>query len=915
MSNYSYVKELEKERGGPMKYTFIVEDIDCGNCANKIESALNKEEYINEASLNFILKKLVVDSNEEDEERLREKIEKLANRIEKGVRIVSEEDEEDDVLEEEHEHHHHHEHDHEHTHEGCCCGEEHDHEEDHHHDHGHEHAHEGCCCGEEHDHEEHHHHDHGHEHAHEECCCGEEHHHEKHEHHHHEHKEGTTTYVFMVEDLDCGNCANKIEAALNKEDYIEEATLNFMLKKLTVETREQDEEKLREKIEKLANRIEKGVRIVSEVTDEEEQEHHGKTHNDAQSKTQKVKEHKGHDHEGHSHAEGKVGQKDKWLILVGVILLLAGVVTKINVLLFASYICLGYDIVWLAVKNLFRGQMLDENFLMTIATVAAFIIGDYPEAVAVMLFYKIGEYMQGKAVGYSRKEIAKAMDIRPEFARVIRNGKTEVVEPQKVKVKEIIEVRAGEKLPLDGVVVEGSSLLDTSMLTGEAIPTVVKEGSQVLSGSINKEGMLKVKVTKSFKNSTVSKILELIENATSKKSESEKFITKFSKWYTPIVVGLAVFTAIVPSIVTGNWHDWLYTSIIFLVISCPCAIVVSVPLGFFAGLGASAHKGVLVKGSNYLEQLNSIDTVVLDKTGTITKGQFGITHIETFKGSEKDVLKYAASLEQNSNHPIARSIVQGYEGERYSVNDLKEVSGEGMVAQIAGSRILAGNKKLMQRYHISVPEVNKLGSYVYVAKDETALGCVIVADQIKEDSKEAISKLKANGIKKVVMLTGDKEEIAKEVGKTVGVDEVHAELLPQDKVAKLEALLKEGKVAFVGDGINDAPVLARADIGIAMGGVGSDAAIEAADVVLMTDQLSSIGDVLKVARYTRKIVKQNIVFALGVKIVVMLLSLFGIANMWLAIFADVGVSLIAVMNSIRVLGGNLEYIKKMITSK
>ena len=897
-----------------MKYTFIVEDIDCGNCANKIEAALNKEDYINEASLNFILKKLVVDSNEEDEEILREKIQKLANRIEKGVRILSKEDEEDDVLEEEHEHHHHHEHEHEHTHEGCCCVGEHDHEEHHHHhEHEHEHTHEGCCCEEEHHHEEH---DHGHEHTHEECCCGEEHHHEK-----HEHKEGATKYVFMVEDLDCGNCANKIEAALNKEDYIEEATLNFMLKKLTVETKQQDEEVLRQKIETLANRIEKGVRIVSYGSDEEDTIHDEvqHTHNaqnntqsstHAQSKTQKVKAHKGHDH-----AEGKMGQKDKWLILIGVILLLAGVVTKINVLFFASYVCLGYDIVWLAVKNLFRGQMLDENFLMTIATVAAFIIGEYPEAVAVMLFYKIGEYMQGKAVGYSRKEIAKAMDIRPEFARVIRNGKAEVVEPQKVKVKEIIEVRAGEKLPLDGVVVEGSSLLDTSMLTGEAIPTVVKEGSEVLSGSINKEGMLKVKVTKSFKNSTVSKILELIENATSKKSESEKFITKFAKWYTPIVVGLAVFTAIVPSLVTGNWHDWLYTSIIFLVISCPCAIVVSVPLGFFAGLGASAHKGVLVKGSNYLEQLNSIDTVVLDKTGTITKGQFGITHIETFKGSEKDVLKYAASLEQNSNHPIARSIVQGYEGERYSVNDLKEVSGEGMVAQIAGSRILAGNKKLMERYHISVPEVNKLGSYVYVAKDETALGCVIVADQIKEDSKEAISKLKANGIKKVVMLTGDKKEIATEVGKTVGVDEVHAELLPQDKVAKLEALLKEGKVAFVGDGINDAPVLARADIGIAMGGVGSDAAIEAADVVLMTDQLSSIGDVLKVARYTRKIVKQNIVFALGVKVLVMLLSLFGIANMWLAIFADVGVSLIAVMNSIRVLGGNLDYIKKMITSK
>ena len=897
-----------------MKYIFLVEDIDCGNCANKIEAALNKEDYINEASLNFILKKLVVDSNEEDKERLREKIERLANRIEKGVRILREEEDDDELEEDEAEHNHH-------DHEGCGCGEDHNHEEydhhhdhahqeccteDHHHHHNHEQAYGECCCGDEHHHEEHkHHHHHSHKHTHEECCCTEaheyhhherceseeDHYHEDHEHHHYSHKEGTAKYTFIVENLDCGNCANKIEAALNKEEYIEAAALNFVLKKLTVESTEQDEEKLREKIEVLANHIEKGVRIVGE------------------SNAKKAK------HKGHNHEEDKMGQKDKWLILAGVVLLLAGIVTDINVLFFASYICLGYDIVWLAVRNLCKGQMLDENFLMTIATVAAFIIGEYPEAVAVMLFYKIGEYMQGKAVGYSRKEIAKAMDIRPEFARVIRNGKTEVVEPQKVKVKEIIEVRAGEKIPLDGTVVEGSSLLDTSMLTGEAIPTVVKEGSEVLSGSINKEGMLKVKVTKSFKNSTVSKILELIENATSKKSESEKFITKFAKWYTPIVVGLAVFTAIVPSLITGNWHDWLYTSIIFLVISCPCAIVVSVPLGFFAGLGASAHKGVLVKGSNYLEQLNSIDTVVLDKTGTITKGQFGITHIETFNGSEKDVLKYAASLEQNSNHPIARSIVQGYEGKNYSVNHLKEVSGEGMVAEIGESRILAGNKKLMERYHIAVPEINKLGSYVYVAKDDAMLGCVVVADQIKEDSKEAIAKLKANGIKKVVMLTGDKTEIAKEVGKTVGVDEVHAELLPQDKVAQLEALLNEGKVAFVGDGINDAPVLARADIGIAMGGVGSDAAIEAADVVLMTDELSSIGEVLGVARYTRKIVKQNIAFALGVKVIVMLLSLVGFTNMWLAIFADVGVSLIAVMNSIRVLGGNLDYIRKMITSK
>ena len=611
-------------------------------------------------------------------------------------------------------------------------------------------------------------------------------------------------------------------------------------------------------------------------------------------------------------------------MLAGIGLFALGAVTHLDILYIVAYICVGYDIVLQAAKNLLRGRMLDENFLMTIATIAAFIIGEYPEAVAVMLFYKIGEYMQGKAVGYSRKEIAKAMDIRPDFARVIRNGKAQIVRPQAVKVGEVLEIRVGEKLPLDGVIIEGNSLLDTSMLTGEAVPVPVSVDSEVLSGSINKEGVLKVKVTTSFKNSTVSKILELIENATSKKSKSENFITKFARWYTPIVVGLAVFTAIVPSLVTGNWQHWIYSSIIFLVISCPCAVVVSVPLGFFAGLGASAHKGVLIKGSNYLEELNTVDTIVLDKTGTITKGKFGITHIIEETSDKETILQYAAMLEQSSNHPIARSIVEAYKAQGHTaleklqeVTELKEVSGEGMTAFLGEDLILAGNEKLMARYEVSLPKVEHIGSYIYVAKNKEALGCIIVADQIKEDSKVAIEKLKAQGIKKVVMLTGDKKEIAHEVAKNVGIDQVYAQLLPQNKVERLEEVLKtaQGKVAFVGDGINDAPVLARADIGIAMGGVGSDAAIEAADVVLMTDELSSISEVLGVAKRTRKIVSQNIIFAIGIKILVMILSLFGIANMWLAIFADVGVSLLAVMNSIRVLGGNLGYIKEMVMHK
>ena len=737
-------------------------------------------------------------------------------------------------------------------------------------------------------------------------------------------------YRFHIRDLDCANCANKIEVALNKEDYIEEATLNFMLKRLDIVSKEQDENTLRAKIEKLADSIEKGVKVLSEIDesiDEAQVEVRGccqgscDTHDLEHGHQHEHEHHHEHQHthaneHEHTHEHSKMANKEKWLIIAGIVLLAIGAMTDFGIFYIVAYLCVGYDIIGQAGKNLLKGRVLDENFLMTLATFAAFAIGEYPEAVAVMLFYKIGEYMQGKAVGYSRKEIAKAMDIRPDFARVLINGKEQIVKPQMVKVGDILEVRVGEKLPLDGVIVEGNSLLDTSMLTGEAIPTPVQVGDEVLSGSINKEGVLKVKVTTNFKDSTVSKILELIENATSKKSKSENFITKFARWYTPIVVGLAIFTAIVPSLITGNWQEWIYSSIIFLVISCPCAVVVSVPLGFFAGLGASAHKGVLIKGSNYLEELNHIDTIVLDKTGTITKGQFGIAHIEACGAEKEEILKYAASLEKSSNHPIARSIVDAYTGALYEVTNLKEISGEGIEAYVDGELVLAGNSKLMARHKIQIPSLNVLGSYVYIAKNQKVLGCIIVADQIKEDSKVAIEKLKKQGIKKVVMLTGDKEEIAKEVANSVGVDQVYAELLPQDKVERLEEVLKagEGKVAFVGDGINDAPVLARADIGIAMGGVGSDAAIEAADVVLMTDELSSISEVLGVAKRTRKIVTQNIAFALGIKVIVMALSLFGIANMWLAIFADVGVSLIAVMNSIRVLGGNLDYIKKMMAN-
>ena len=750
-------------------------------------------------------------------------------------------------------------------------------------------------------------------------------------------------YTFKIENLDCANCGNKIEARLNKEPYIKEATLNFMLKKIIVHINDDiaqnySEEEVRVDIERLGNEIESGIKIISIVEEKEDgvdtvqnscecEHHHKQSHccskgNCAQhgDKEESCECNLGSNKKTVMEKIREVLGSEKGeitLLVGGVILLALGAILSQDILLILAYIFVGYDVVLQAIKNCIKGKVLDENFLMTMATVAAFIIGEYPEAVAVMVFYKIGEYLQEKAVNYSRKEIEKAMDIRPSFARVIRNGKEEVVSPEIVLIGEIIEVRAGEKLPLDGVVLEGISTLDTSMLTGEALPVVVQEGSKVLSGSINKEGVIKVEVSTSFKNSTVSKILELIENASSKKSKSENFITKFARWYTPIVVGLAILTAIVPSLITGNWQHWVYSSVVFLVISCPCALVVSVPLGFFAGIGAAAQVGVLVKGSNYLEELNTIDTVVFDKTGTITKGEFGVSQMIAQDITEEELLALAARIEAKSNHPIAKSIVSAYGKlkDEEIVGEYKEISGEGIVLKQGDLVLLAGNEKLMAHYQIDYNQVEEIGSHVYIARDGQYLGCIVVADQIKADSKAAIARLKTLGIKKVIMLTGDKKENAYKIGNEVGIDTVYAELLPQDKVTQLEETLKDGKVAFVGDGINDAPVLARADVGIAMGGVGSDAAIEASDIVLMTDELTSIADVMSIAKRTRKIVTENIVFALGVKGIVLVLGILGIANMWLAIFADVGVSLLAVINSIRVLGKNMGYALRMVRGK
>ena len=573
------------------------------------------------------------------------------------------------------------------------------------------------------------------------------------------------------------------------------------------------------------------------------------------------------------------------------------------------YIIVGNDVVRSAVHNIIRGQLFDEQFLMTLATVCAFLVGSYPEGAAVMLFYQIGELFQSYALYNSRKSISELMDIRPDYANVIRNGEIEKVSPDEVHIEDIIVIKPGEKIPLDGVVTEGSSALDTKALTGESMPRDVNSGDEILSGCINLTGNLSVKVTKSFGESTVSKILDLVENAGNKKAKTENFITKFARYYTPIVVICAVALALVPSFILGFDHfsTWIYRAMIFLVVSCPCALVISVPLSFFGGLGASSKQGVLVKGSNYLEVVSKIDTVVFDKTGTLTKGTFNVTKISVAKDFpdlyEEDLLKYAACAEFYSNHPIAISLRKAY-GKVIvdsQISGVEEIQGHGILANIEGKQVLAGNAKLMKKYQIEFIETDQVGTVVYLAIDGKHSGYIVIADEVKQDAVHAIAALKKAGIKNVVMLTGDNKEIAEKIANEIGITKVYSELLPQDKVMKLEEIMSESQsgTAFVGDGVNDAPVLARADVGIAMGGMGSDAAIEAADIVIMTDEPSKIATVIKISKKTLKIAKQNIVFALGVKLIVLVLGALGMASMWLAVFADVGVSFIAIINSMR----------------
>ncbi len=718
---------------------------------------------------------------------------------------------------------------------------------------------------------------------------------------------------FTLKGLDCPHCSAEIENDVSKLDGVKEASVNLIKQTLTVVTDDYSGD-LFEDVNKIVHKHEPDV-VVTEG--EGHGEHHSHHHHDDDHCC-------GHDHEGHHDDDDEQSTKTRIIrLIVGAVFFVVGFVLfkmeSVSLcitlpILVAAYVILGYDVVLRAIKNILRGKVFDENFLMALSTVGAFAIGEYPEAVAVMLFYQIGEFFQDMAVDNSRKSISKLMDIRPDSANLMRDGELITVHPAEVNVGDVIIVKPGEKVPLDGEVIDGESSLDTCALTGESVPRTARVKDHVLSGCICQSGVLTVKVEKEFGESTASKILDLVENATSKKAPAENFISKFAHYYTPIVVVSALLLAIVPGIITGNWSKWIYRGFVFLVISCPCALVISVPLTFFGGLGAASRRGILIKGSNYLEALNDLQNIVFDKTGTLTKGVFKVTGLSPANGfSDDDLLTYAAKAESFSNHPIAKSVAceyslkTGKEIESENLSDYTEISGHGVSVIDDGKKILVGNTKLMESENVSFEESNTVGTKIYVAVDGKFVGSLVISDEIKDDSKETIEKLHSLGVKKAIMLTGDNKTIAEAVAKKIGIDEYHADLLPQDKVDDLEKIMEEtakngsGKTAFVGDGINDAPVLARADIGIAMGALGSDAAIEAADVVLMTDEPSKLIDAASVAKATKKIVTQNIVFALGVKLVLLILGAVGIAGMWLAIFGDVGVMILAVLNAMRML--------------
>lgn len=700
-----------------------------------------------------------------------------------------------------------------------------------------------------------------------------------------------------IKGLECPQCAAKIEHNLNALDEIKAATVDVLGKKIVINPNKKfSSEDITKLVQKEVDRVEEGVTVLMPNSAIEEDEEIEETKENFKSIRNRF--------------------------ILGAIILAAAIFVPKNlfvprlILFLISYFTVGYDVLFKAVKNIKKGQIFDENFLMAIATLGAFAIKEFPEAVSVMLFYQIGEMFQDLAVGKSRKSITSLMNIRPDYANLKIEGEIKKVLPKEVKLGDIIVIKPGEKVALDGKITNGSSTFDTSALTGEAIPRTFEIGDEILSGFINTTNLVEIEVTKSFENSTISKILDLVQNASSKKSKTENFITKFARFYTPAVVIIALLIAILPMIFVkdAQFSTWLYRALIFLVVSCPCALVVSIPLGFFGGIGGASKNGILIKGANYLEALNNLETVVFDKTGTLTKGKFKVSEInvQNSKYTKDDLLKYAAIAESFSNHPIAQSIVLEYEKNNKKLEktdssefEFEEIAGHGVKVKYENNEILAGNLKLLKKENIEAAEKDAVGTVVYVAKDGKYLGNLIIADEIKEDAKKTIEELNNLGIKNVVMLTGDNRKIGENVASKLNISKVFTDLLPLGKVEKMEEFLKNkstnGKVLFVGDGINDAPVLARADIGVAMGGVGSDAAIEAADMIIMNDEPSKIVTALKIAKKTKKIVWQNIIFALGVKIIILVMGALGFATMWEAVFGDVGVALIAILNATRAL--------------
>ena len=842
---------------------YIMENLGCAHCAGKIEAEVRKLPQVQEAVMVFETKQLRVKT--EQPEGLEQTIETIAQSYEPDVTVHDRDGGKSGG-------HHHHDHD-------ADCGCDHEHEHHHHHDHDAD-----CCCGHDHEHEHHHHHDHD-----ADCCCGHEHEHEHH--HYHEEQEpplqrsattGGTTKIYRLENLDCANCGAKIESRINAMDGVSDAVLTFATMQLRVTA--PDHNGLAEKMMQTARAVEPDIAIISPE--------------EAKKAPKKEESNK-----------KAIAQLILGAVCMALGLALSHFGAPMPAYLAAyliGYVILGREVVWTAVRNLTSGHVFDENFLMSVATIGAFLVGDFAEAVGVMLFFQIGELFEHIAVEKSRSQIMDAVDMRPETVQWEHDGKIETIPAEEAEVEDILVVRPGDRIPLDGVVVEGESFLDTSAVTGEPVPVRVQKGDELVSGCVNTSGLLRMQVTKPLSESMVTRILDAVENAAASKPKIDRFITKFARVYTPIVVAIAVLTAVIPSLVTGNWMHWIYTALTFLVISCPCALVLSVPLAYFAGIGTASKSNILFKGGISLEALADVKAVALDKTGTITKGTFTVTALEPAEGlNEQELLQLAAACETSSTHPIGVSIVTEA-GERGldvpQSHDIKEVAGHGICAVVDGAQLLCGGKKLMDSYHVELPQLSAVGgaTVVYLARDGKFAGRICISDTIKEDAVAALAKMKQQGVVSA-MLTGDAQESAKAIAAEAGVQDVHAQLLPQDKVSCLQSIReKYGPVMFVGDGINDAPVLAGADVGAAMG-TGADAAIEAADVVFMTGELSAIPKAIALAKKTARIAKQNIVFALVIKIAVMILGLLGIASMWLAVFADTGVAILCVLNSIRTL--------------